>query len=173
MKRLVYLLVFLVAGAALAQPKPPAELKQLEPFVGKWSCKGMVYSGEWGPEHPTVFKIDTHWSLGGQWLYTDYKETKTAKNPHPMVGVGLWSYDTDIKKFVGGWVDNTGMYQTQQSDGWKGDDIVFIGPYHVAGMTANGRDTFTKKSATEMTHVFELEMKGNWAKVESDTCWKK
>src|SRR6476646_5862967 len=130
MKRLVYLLVFLVAGAALAQPKPPAELKQLEPFVGKWSCKGIVYSGEWGPEHPTVFKIDTHWSLGGQWLYTDYKETKTAKNPHPMVGIGLWSYDTDVKKFVGGWVDNSGMYQTQQSDGWNGDEIVFTGPTH-------------------------------------------
>jgi hypothetical protein len=172
MKRLVCLLVFLVAASALAQSKPPAELKQLDPFVGKWSCKGTVYAGEWGPEHPTVFNIDTHWSLGGQWLYTDYAETKTAKNPHPMKGIGLWSYDTDAKKFVGGWVDNNGMYQTQESDGWKGDEIVFTGPTHNGGMTGmTGRDTFKGKGKT-ITHLFEIEMKGTWKKYESDSCTK-
>ena len=169
MKRLVCLLVFLVAGAAWAQR--PAELKQLDPFVGSYTCKGTVYAGEWGPEHPISMSIDSTWSLGGMWLETKYKEMKTAKNPKPMTGEGLWGYDTELKKLVGGWVDSTGGYQTQQSDGWKGDTIVFVGPYHM-GMTANGRDTFVKKG-NEMTHVFELEMKGTWKKVESDTCKKK
>jgi len=170
MKRLVCLLVFLVAGAAWAQR--PAELKQLDPFVGSYTCTGTVYAGEWGPEHPISMSIDSQWSLGGMWLETKYKEMKTAKNPKPMTGEGLWGYDTELKKLVGGWVDSTGGYQTQQSDGWKGDTIVFVGPYHM-GMTANGRDTFTKKGKNEMTHVFELEMKGTWKKVESDTCKKK
>lgn len=170
MKRLIGLLVFLVAGAALAQS---AELKELKPFVGTWSCKGIAYAGDWGPEHPLVATADTKWAYGGMWLKTAYTESKTAKNPKPMTGEGLMGYDGELKKFVGGWVDSTGGYQTQQSDGWKGDEIVFVGPYHVGTMTLNGRDTFTKKSATEMTHVFELEMKGTWAKVESDTCWKK
>lgn len=169
MKRLACLLVFLVAGAAWAQR--PAELKQLDPFVGSYTCKGTVYAGEWGPEHPISMSIDSTWSLGGMWLETKYKEMKTAKNPKPMTGEGLWGYDTELKKLVGGWVDSTGGYQTQQSDGWKGDTIVFVGPYHM-GMTANGRDTFVKKGG-EMTHVFELEMKGTWKKVESDTCKKK
>ena len=169
MKRLVSLLVFLVAGMAWAQR--PAELKQLDPFVGSYTCKGTVYAGEWGPEHPISMSIDSTWSLGGMWLETKYKEMKTAKNPKPMTGEGLWGYDTELKKLVGGWVDSTGGYQTQQSDGWKGDTIVFVGPYHM-GMTANGRDTFVKKG-NEMTHVFELEMKGTWKKVESDTCKKK
>jgi hypothetical protein len=171
MKRLVCLLVFLVATAALAQT--PAELKELKPFVGTWSCKGIVYAGDWGPEHPTTSTIDTKWAYGGMWLKTAYSEAKTSKNPKPMTGEGLWGYDAEMKKLVGGWVDSTGAYQTQQSDGWKGDDIVFTGPFHAGGMTMTGRDTFTKKSATEMTHVFDLDMKGTWKKVESDTCWKK
>ena len=169
MKRLVCLLVFLAAGAAWAQ-KPPAELKQLEPFAGKWSCKGTVYAGPWGPEHPTVFHVDTHWTLGGRWLYSDLKETKTAKNPNPMSGMDLWTYDTDRKMFVGGWVDNSGMYQAQESKGWNGDEIVFTGPMHNSGMTGmTGRDTFKGKGKT-MTHVFEIESKGQWKKVESDSC---
>jgi hypothetical protein len=172
MKRSVCLLVFLVATAALAQ-KPPAELKQLQPFDGKWSCKGIVYSGEWGPEHPTTFKVDSRWSMGGQWLKTDYVETKTAKNPHPMIGLSLWGYDSELKKFVGGWVDNSGMYQTQQSDGWNGDTIVFTGPTHGGGMPSmTGRDTFTKKSAHQIDHLFELDMKGTWKTVEKDSCHK-
>ena len=172
MKRLVCLAVFLVATAALAQ-KPPAELKQLDSFAGSWSCKGTVFAGDWGPEHPTVFKIVTKWSLGGQWLFTDYVESKTAKNPHPMLGMALWGYDTDLKKFVGGWVDNSGMYQTQQSDGWNGDTIIFTGPMHGGGMSGmTGRDTFMKKSAHQIDHVYEAENKGTWKTVEKDSCHK-
>lgn len=172
MKRLVCLLVFLVAGAAWAQK--PAELKQLDPFAGSWSCKGTVYKTEMGPEHPIVFTIDSKWAYAGMWLKTAYAEEKTAKNPKPATGEALWGYDTDAKKFVGGWVDSTGMYQTQQSDGWNGDAIVFVGPTHGTGMTGmTGRDTFTKKSAHQIDHVFELENKGSWMKLESDTCHKK
>ena len=171
MKRLVFLLVFLVAGTALAQ-KPPAELKKLDPFVGKWSCKGTVFAGEWGPEHPIIFKIDSHWSLGGMWLYFGYDETKTAKSPQPLKGIGLMSYDPEIKKFVDGWVDNSGMYQTSQSDGWNGDTMVFEGPAHGGGMSGTARDTFTRKGTKQLDHVFDLQMGGTWKKVESDTCKK-
>ena len=170
MKRFVCLLVFLVAGAAMAQ-RPP-ELKQYDPFVGKWSCKGIVYASEWGPEHPISMTVDSKWSYDGMWLKSSYVEAKTAKNPKPMTGEALWGYDAEPKKLVGGWVDSTGAYQTQQSDGWKGDTLVLVGPYHAAGMTMNGRDTFMKKSSKEMTHVFELDMKGTWKKVESDSCKK-
>ncbi len=170
MKRLVCLLVFLVAGAAWAQR--PAELKQLDPFVGSWACTGTVYKGDWGPEHPIKMTIDSKWAYGGMWLKTAYTEMKTEKNPKPMTGEGLWGYDAEPKKLVGGWVDSSGAYQTQQSDGWKGDEIVFTGPFHM-GMTATGRDTFTKKGKSRIDHVFELDMKGTWTKVESDTCKKK
>ena len=169
MKRLVCLLAFLVAGTALAQR--PAELKQLDPFVGKWACKGMVYAGDWGPEHPISMTIDSKWAYDGMWLKTSYVEAKTAKNPKPMTGEALWGYDTELKKLVGGWVDSTGAYQTQQGDGWKGDTLVLEGPMHM-GMTATGRDTFTKKGSKQIDHVFELDMKGTWKKVESDSCKK-
>jgi hypothetical protein len=169
MKRLVCLLVFLVAGAAWAQR--PAELKQLDPFAGSWSCKGTAYAGEWGPEHPITMTINTAWAYDGMWLKAAYKEMKTAKNPKPMTGEALWGYDTEVKKYVGGWVDSTGAYQTQQGE-WKGDTLTLEGPYHM-GMTATGRDTFTMKGKNQIDHVFELEMKGTWKKVESDTCKRK
>lgn len=173
MKRLVCLLVFLVAGAAVAQPKPPAELKKLDPFVGKWTCKGTVYASPAGPEHSTTFTIDTRWALGGRWLYTDYKENKSAGNPNPMNGVGAWTYNTDTKMFSGVWFDNSGMYQTQDSKGWNGDEIVFTGPLHNGGMTGmTGRDTFVRKGANTITHVFDIESKGQWTKFESDSCTK-
>ena len=171
MKRLLCLLVFLVATAALAQTRP-AELKQLDPFVGKWTCKGTVFSSDEAPEHPITATLDTKWAYGGMWLKADYKETKTAKNPKPMTGLALWGYDPEIKKFVDGWIDNTGGYQTEQSDGWKGDQIVFEGPFHTGTMTATARDTFTKKSAHQIDHVFELDMKGTWKKIEQDSCRK-
>lgn len=167
MKRLVCLLVFLVAGAAWAQTRP-AELKQLDAFNGKWSCKGIVYAGDWGPEHPIVFTVDGKWRYGNYWLAVDYDETKTKKSPMPLKGLALYGYDTGLKKFVSGWVDNMNMYQTAQSDGWKGDTMVFEGPAH-GSMTGTAKDTFVKKGSKQIDHVFELDGK----KIESDTCKKK
>jgi hypothetical protein len=175
-KGLVCLLGFLAATAALAQnpPKRPAELKQLDPFIGKWACKGTVFASDWGPEHAFTAAINTQWTLGGYWTKTDYREAKTKSNPMPMDGAAFWGYDTGIKKFVGGWVDNTSMYQTQQSDGWNGDSIVFTGPMHGAGLPDGtiGRDTFTKKGSKQIDHTYEIQMQGNWKTFEKDTCKK-
>ena len=171
MKRLLCLLVFLAAGAAFAQ-KPPAELKQLQPFEGKWSCKGMVFAGDWGPEHPVRFTMEGRWNLGGYWLRTDDIEEKTPKSPYPLRGIGQWGYDADMKKFVEMWTDNFGTYEVAHSDGWNGDTMVFQGPAHGGGQNGTARDTFTKKGKNQIDHVYDLEVGGTWKKVESDSCKK-
>ncbi len=51
--------------------------------------------------------------------------------------------------------------------------MTFEGPWHIGGMTAKARDTFTKKGTNEMTHMGELEHEGAWMKVGQETCTRK
>jgi hypothetical protein len=168
--RALCLFVFLAAAAAFAQTKP-AELEQLQPFVGTWQCKGTYFKSDFGPEHPFTATIATKWTLEGYWTTTDYKETKTAKNPTPLRGVAYWTYDAAAKKFAGSWADNMGSYEPMTSDGWSGDAMSWTGTMSAGGMTFTARDTFTKKSAHQIDHVFDMQGKsGEWTKIEEDTC---
>jgi hypothetical protein len=42
----------------------------------------------------------------------------------------------------------------------------------VMGEKAASRGTFVKKSDTEFTHKFELNMKGQWSPIVDETCKK-
>jgi hypothetical protein len=103
-------------------------------------------------------------------LQLDYTEAKTAKNPHPFRLHAFWGYDEEPKAFVSGTVDNMGGYSTQQSPGWEGDKFVFAGPMHSGGMTAKSRDTFTRLGKNKVRHEAEMEDKGNWTKLDTETC---
>jgi len=48
---------------------------------------------------------------------------------------------------------------------WNGDQ-------NVMGEKALARDTMIKKSDTEYTHRFELNMKGQWNPIVEETCKK-
>src|SRR5258708_4989694 len=53
MKRTVIVALTLIAAvAAFAEdgPKPNPKLKELQPFVGEYHCKGTAFASEWGPE---------------------------------------------------------------------------------------------------------------------------
>jgi len=168
--KIVCLFLFLAATAAFAQ-KPSEKLKELKPFVGTYVCKGITFASDFGPEHATVATVTGTWTLGGYWLNVDYKETKTAKNPMPYRGTIVMGYDEAAKKFVTGFVDNFGGYGTQSSDGWEGDKMVLSGTVHMGPMMPEGRDVFVKKSAKEMTHMFEMKLpSGEWKKMDEETC---
>jgi len=170
--KLVCLFVFLAATAAFAQ-KPSEKLKELNPFVGTYHCKGITFASDMGPEHATTATVIGTWELGGYWLDVDYREAKTAKNPMPYRCRIVMGYDEGMKKLVSGFVDNFGGYGTQASDGWDGDKFTLTGNMHMGPMAAEGRDVFTKKSATEMTHMFEMKMpNGELKKFDEETCKK-
>lgn len=84
-------------------------------------------------------------------------EEKTRVNPMPYAGVGHWGYDSEKQMIVSGWVDNMGGYATQATAGMVGDALDFTGPMHANGMTMNSRDTFTKKSNSELIHAYYVE----------------
>ena len=169
MKQLTLVLVLIVAAGAAADDP----IRQLDPLVGTWQCKGIAYSTPWFPEHPTVGEVTQKWILDGKWMAFTYAEKKTADNPMPFTATGYFGYDPEIKMYVVGGVDSTGGYSTGASSGWVGDVITFEGPWHIGGMTSKARDTFTKSGANEIKHRGELEYEGKWMKIGEETCTRK
>ena len=100
--RLFGTLVILVAAAASAQSAD--KLKDLQPFVGTWTCSGMAFASPMGPEHPTRATATAKWSLNKKWLEVHYTETTSSKNPHPYDVVAYWGYDDESKKLIAGTV---------------------------------------------------------------------
>ncbi|MEA2165065.1 MAG: hypothetical protein QOK37_3192 [Thermoanaerobaculia bacterium] len=169
--RFLVLGLCLVTVAAFGQTNP--KKKELQPFAGSWQCTGTTFASPWAPEHSTKASVTGAWILGGQWMEVHYWEAKTAKNAHPVDVRIFYGYDEQLKALVGGSVDNTGAYSTQQSTGWQGDKLVFSGPMHGGGATMTTRDTYTKVGDNEVRHMGELEEKGVWKKLDQEVCKKK
>jgi len=166
--------LLLVASATLAQPapKPAPEMAQLKYFAGSWSCSGHAPASPFGPANQTKTSLMLKSDLDGFWYAGTVTEMKTASNAHPVKGMLHFGYDTTAKKFVQVWVDNFGTWSTEMSPGWQGDTLVWTGDQMVMGEKATARDTLAKKSATEFTHKFELNSKGQWSTVVDETCKK-
>lgn len=163
---LVAVVCLLVAGAALAAGNP-----NLKPLEGTWKCTGVAYASEMGPEHPTSATVTAAWILSDKWLRLDYKEMKTAKNPHPVAAELLMTYNEAEKKVASGCVDNMGGYCTEVSGNppWNGDKIVLDGSGNFGGQTAKVRDTFTKGPGW-IKHMGEMEGPKGWMKINEETC---
>ncbi|MEO8378158.1 MAG: DUF1579 family protein [Acidobacteriota bacterium] len=182
MKKMISILVLAFAAAsALAQPKsdpavspkPDPMLRQLDAFAGNWKCSGTAFASPMSPQHATTGEVWMKLDMNGYWMTFTYAEKKTTENPMPFQVNGFLGYDTEIHKLVMGSVDNMGGYSTASSDGWNGDTIVYSGPWHMGGMTVNGRDSFTKKGAREMIHAASIEQNGEWTKLDEETCVRK
>ena len=166
------MILILTAVTAAANQHMENPMKQLEPLLGTWQCTGIAYATPWFPEHATTAEVTQKWAMDGKWLMYSYAEKKTAENPMPFAASGYMGYDPEMKMYVVGGVDSTGGYATGASNGWTGDALVFEGPWHIGGMTAKSRDTFTKKG-NQITHLGELEYEGKWLKMGQETCTKK
>ena len=169
------LLLVSAATAALAQSQPPKmqpdeKLRQLDYFVGAWSCKGNAFATPMGPEHATEAALSVGWQLDDYWLAFTYAEARTAKNMMPFTVSGFMGYDMEQKKLILGSADSMGGYSQATTEGWKTDVMTFEGPWHMGPMTAKCRDTFTKKSADEFMHASLIEQGGKWVKLGEETC---
>jgi hypothetical protein len=96
--------------AEMMKPPPrPAELDQLNPFVGTW--EGTWEMSMKGAEKPLTGKGTDKfaWDVD-KWVMTEHMEG-TAEN-HKMLGTGLWIWDAQAKLFRYGSTDNYGMVVT-------------------------------------------------------------
>jgi hypothetical protein len=181
-----HLLVAAIATAALtsiaavakdaAPPAPmamPAELAQLDFFVGTWQCSGKTFANPMGPAHATTASVHAARTVGGRWLHLTYDENKTAANPTPYHAGVYMGYDGAQKKFVQYCLDVAGGHCTQSSAGWNGDSLVFEGTSRGDGGESGARDTFTKKGSNEVTHTGEMQgADQKWMKLDEETCHK-
>jgi len=166
----------LSAGALAkdAAPGPvaaPAELGQLDYFVGTWICSGKTEANPAGAEHATTATVRATRAVGGRWIHISYDENKTAANPMPYHAGVYIGYDAGRKQFVESCVDAMGGYCTQSSSGWSGDVMVFEGTANGMGEASGARDTFTRKAPNEISH--QAEMQGadkKWVKTDEEHC---
>lgn len=152
-------------------PKPPAELSQLQFFIGTWACTGTGFASPMAPEHPTSATVRGTSAVGGMWIHLTYDEKTMDSNPMPIHAAMYMGYDAERKEFLLGCVDSLGGRCTETSKGWNGDTMVFEGTGSMGGQKAGSRDTFVKKGAGQLTHTGEMQgPDGKWTKLDEETC---
>ena len=166
--------LLLVASSALTQQatKPAPEMSQVKYFGGSWTCSGDAPASPFGAAHKTKSSLILESDLDGFWYDGTLTEMKTASNTQPVRGMVHIGYDATGKQYVMLWVDNFGSWATEMSPGWQGDTMVWTGDMMVMGEKATARDTYVKKSDTEFTHKFELNIKSQWSPIVDETCKK-
>src|SRR5512141_2045090 len=157
----------------MGPPKPGPEMSQLSYLVGTWHCAGKTFATPFGPEHATEGVAHAQMALDGFRLVIHYDEAKTAASTMPYHVLQVVGYDPAQKAFDSACFDNFGGSCTQTTQGWKGNALVFEGTGLMGGQKMGARDTFTKVSATEMTHKGEMQgADGKWLAGDEETCHK-
>ena len=160
---------FAQQSASAAPTKAPVEIGQLKPlFGGTFKCKGKDFASAFGPEHATRLIFTGSRELDGFWYVVLGAEEKTAVNPTPGKFRAAFGYDTASKKFVSIGIDNLGGHWIETADTVSADKAVFTGTYTLNGTDYNPRDTYTPTG-----HVGELQVGGEWKKIDEETCAKK
>ena len=163
-----------LAQAPSGPPKPPAELKQLDIFVGTVNCAGKQNASPFGAAHANETVYVGKRDLGGSWVLVRVNEKKTKVNPLPQQALWQISYDPAAKQFYTIWSDRFGGWGPQTSPGWQGDSMTVTGDYYVAGQKLGARDVFSRKSPQEFFHTVELTgPDGKWFTFIEETCRKK
>src|SRR5258708_6872510 len=131
--------------AASGPPAPSPEVGQLSYFVGDWDCQGKADASPMGPAHATRARVHISKEMGGFWIVGRYAETKTAKNPNPMIFHFLQGYYGTAKTLVMDCFDGFGDHCHQTTPGWKDNKLAYSGEQTGSGPATKVRDTFTKK----------------------------
>lgn len=159
--------------APLPAPEaPPAEMKLLEAFIGTWTCQGHFPASD-NPERATRATLTITRDLDGFWYSGRETFAKASPTDRPLARVFYWTFDSLFKQFVGGWLDNRGLWLTHMSRGWQNDKLVFDGHLQTAAARRSARETFTRPDASGFTRTFEtMSPDLQWTTIAEETCHK-
>jgi hypothetical protein len=189
MKRLSIAALLLAPSLALAEapapaaggappkmeaPKPYAELDQIKPLAGTWSCDGKVPAGPMGPAHDTKATVSWKWELDNFWLIGSREVKKTKEMPMAFMGHVTIGWDKSQNKFVFVGVDNMGGWINLTSTGWTGDKMAFEGESLRRIGKVKTHLAFSKgKTPNELTAEFQAaDEKGVMGPPMSESCKK-
>lgn len=117
-------------------PERPAELDQLDAFVGKWQGSGEAHIGGLEDTLKSEGTMDIHWAGDGWYLVTDSVDEMDEFGK--MVGKGLWSWDDQHNRFHTYWVDSMGSTYTGWAKYNKNDNEWHM---YAKGRSAMGEST--------------------------------
>jgi Protein of unknown function (DUF1579) len=174
--RLLTLTALMASSPALAQGQPPErpvpapEMAGLAFFIGTFACGGKAHATPMSTAHPMERTITGQIDLDGHWLFMRFLDKTTKDNPTPIRGNWQLTYDAKAKGYVAVWTDNLGRWFPQTSAGWNGNIISFAGDFLLNEQKATVRDTFTKKSDSEMLMAVDLQKGGEWTRFIDLNC---
>jgi hypothetical protein len=144
---LALLCASLLSLSAQEMPKPTPHHEAMKAQAGTWDA---VVKMGMGPGKPPMemkgVEVNTL-LLGGLWLASEFKADMGGA---PFEGRGLFGYDTQTKRHVGTWVDNSATWQAVTSgtckDGCR-ELVSFFQGYTPEGKPASYKEVFRQPDA--------------------------
>jgi hypothetical protein len=157
----VLVLFSAVAWAQMA-PKPGAEVKKLDYFVGSWTVDGTVAAGPWGAGGKFSSTDTTEWMPGSFFIegHVDFKMP-------PEVGgegkaISYMGYDTDENVYTYDEFNSQGRREVSKGT-VSGDTWTWTSTQTYSGQEIKQKMTIKVLTPTSYNMKFEISMDGtNW-----------
>ena len=158
----LFALVFACSAPAFAQTLT-GEMASLQYLAGTWDCSvsAMMPNGSTQQQNATLTMAVGNGNVLSQ----------TITSPMFMLS-GFFGYNPQLSKFYSNTVDNMGGISAQTAAHGTPGHTVWTGTSGLGGQMMPSRDTDDKISDTQIHHVGEINMGGNWTKVVDATCTK-
>jgi Protein of unknown function (DUF1579) len=157
--------LLLFSGSAWAQmtpPKPGAEVKKLDYFVGSWTVEATIGQGPWGAGGKFSSTDNTDWISGN--FYT--MGHGDFKMPPELGGDGkettVMGYDTDQNVYTRDTFNSIGRHEAMKGS-VSGDTWTWTNTANFGGQDVNQKMTLKILSPTSYNMKFEVSIDGtNW-----------
>lgn len=153
-------------GADDGPPKPVAELKVLERYVGSWESESTFKPSAWMPKGGKAKSaFTTKWTLDGRFV------EGTSKDEDKVERMWLTTYDPHKKAYRGWYFDSMSTI-TESRGQWDEETktMTMTGSDPEAGLTSKSTSKFIDKDTVEYTLVVkDKEGKVMWDQVTKST----
>jgi len=156
---------------AAAPTGPPAEMQELNAFIGTWTCEGTFADSMAPPTIKMKSRLEFKPDLRGYWI-SGREERDKVVSPPGEERLLFWSFDPVMHQYVGGWLNSRGGWSTQTSFGWMSDQLVMFGHVTALGNRLQGREIFKRPVDGAFARTYELldPATNEWTRVAESTC---
>ncbi len=156
------LALFPITAWAQAAPKPGAEVKKLDYFVGAWATEGTISSGPWGNGGKFTWHDTTQWMDGNFFVVGHSTFTMPAEVGGDGTETTYMGYDTDKNRYTFDAFSSQGRHQVSQGT-LSGDTWTWTSDATYEGQDFKQKMTMKVLSPTSYNMKFEISMDGtNW-----------
>jgi len=155
-------ILFAVSVWAQMAPKPGAEVKKLDYFVGTWTTEGTIAQGPWGAGGKFSSSETSEW-MPGNFFVTGHSDFKMP----PEVGgdgkeTSIMGYDTDQNLYTYDGYNSQGRHESSKGT-VSGDTWTFTSTANYGGQDIKQKMTMKILSPASYSMKFEISMDGtNW-----------